>query len=44
MTSLAFALGILYGSRATLLIAAVILAEELYETGAVLFVLRRHRS
>jgi hypothetical protein len=35
-TSLAFALGILYDSRATILIAAVILAEELYETGVVL--------
>ena len=39
-TSLAFALGILYDSRATILIAAVILAEELYETGVVLLVLR----
>jgi hypothetical protein len=42
-TSLAFALGILYRSRTTLLIAAVIPAEELYETGVVLLVLRRHR-
>lgn len=39
-TSLAFALGILYDSRATILIAAVILAEELFETGVVLLVLR----
>jgi hypothetical protein len=44
MTSPALALGIVYGSRATLLIAAVILTEELYETGVVLLVLRRHRS
>jgi hypothetical protein len=42
--SVAFALGIVYGSRTTMLIAAVILAEELYETGVGLFVLRRHRS
>jgi hypothetical protein len=42
-TSAAFALGIVYGSRATMLIAAVILAEELYETGVVLLALRRHR-
>jgi hypothetical protein len=33
-----------YDSRALMLIAAVILAEELYETGLVLLVLRRHRS
>jgi hypothetical protein len=39
--SLAFALGLAYGSRATMLIAAVILGEELYETGVVLLVLRR---
>ena len=39
-TSLAFALGLLYDSRATILIAAVILAEELYETGVVLLVLK----
>jgi hypothetical protein len=44
VTSVAFALGIVYGSRTTMLIAAVILAEELYETGVGLFVLRRHRS
>jgi hypothetical protein len=44
LTSLGFALGIVYDSRATMLIAAVILAEELYETGVVLFVLRRHRT
>jgi hypothetical protein len=44
VTSVAFALGIVYGSRATMLIAAVILAEELYETGVVLLVLRHHRS
>ena len=37
----AFALGIVYGSRATIIIAAVILAEELYETGVVLLALRR---
>ncbi len=42
-TSAAFALGIVYESRVTILIAAVILAEELYETGVVLLVLRRHR-
>jgi hypothetical protein len=42
-TSIAFALGIAYGSRATMLIAAVILAEELYETGVVLLILRHHR-
>jgi hypothetical protein len=42
--SLAFALGIVYGSRATMLIAAVILGEELYETGVVLLVLRRRRE
>ena len=40
VTSIAFALGIMYGSRATILIAAVILAEELYETGVVLLILR----
>jgi hypothetical protein len=40
----AFALGILYGSRAVMLIAAVILGEELYETGVVLLVLRRGRE
>jgi hypothetical protein len=39
-TSVAFALGILYDSRATIIISAVILAEELYETGVVLLVLR----
>ena len=39
--SVAFALGILYGSRGTMLIAAVILGEELYETGILLFLLRR---
>jgi hypothetical protein len=44
VTSVAFALGIVYGSRATMLIAAVVLAEELYETGVVLLVLRRYRS
>jgi hypothetical protein len=44
VTSVAFALAIVYGSRATMLIAAVILAEELYETGVVLLVLRRHPS
>jgi hypothetical protein len=37
----AFALGIVYGSRATIIIAAVILGEELYETGVLLFLLRR---
>jgi len=42
-TSVVFALGIVYESRAMLLIAAVILGEELYETGVVLLVLRRHR-
>ena len=42
--SVAFALGIAYGSRATMLIAAVIFAEELYETGVVLLILRHHRS
>jgi hypothetical protein len=42
--SLAFALGIVYGSRATMLIAAVILGEELYETGVVLLVLRRRQE
>jgi hypothetical protein len=41
---LAFALGIVYGSRATMLIAAVILGEELYETGVVLLVLRRRHD
>lgn len=44
VTSIAVALGIVYGSRTPMLIAAIILAEELYETGVVLFVLRRHRS
>jgi hypothetical protein len=44
LTSVAFALGIVYGSRATMLIAAVVLAEELYETGVVLLVLRHHRT
>ncbi len=39
--SVAFALGIIYGSRATILIAAVILGEELYETGVLLLLLRR---
>jgi hypothetical protein len=33
-----------YGSRATMLLAAVVLAEELYETGVVLLVLRHHRT
>ena len=42
-TSAVFALGIIYESRAMLLIAAVILGEELYETGVVLLVLRRQR-
>jgi hypothetical protein len=42
-TSVAFALGIVYESRVTILIAAVILAEELYETGVVVLALRRHR-
>jgi hypothetical protein len=42
-TSLVFALGIAYESKAMLLIAAVILGEELYETGVVLLILRRHR-
>jgi hypothetical protein len=41
--SAAFALGLLYESRTLLLIAAVILGEELYETGVVLLVLRRQR-
>jgi hypothetical protein len=44
LTSVAFALGIVYGSRATMLIAAVVLAEELYETRVVLLVLRHHRT
>jgi hypothetical protein len=44
ITSVAFALAIVYDSRALMLIAAVILAEELYETGVVLLVLRGHRS
>jgi len=39
--SIAFAFGIVYGSRATILIAAVILGEELYETGVLLLLLRR---
>ncbi len=43
VTSVVFALGIIYESRAMLLIAAVILGEELYETGVVLLVLRRDR-
>ena len=42
-TSVVFALGIIYESRAMLLIASVILGEELYETGVVLLVLRRQR-
>jgi hypothetical protein len=42
-TSVVFALGVIYESRAMLLIAAVILGEELYETGVVLLVLRRQR-
>ena len=40
--SVAFALGVIYGSRATIIIAAVILGEELYETGILLLILR-HR-
>jgi hypothetical protein len=44
ITSVAFAFAIVYDSRVLMLIAAVILAEELYETGLVLLVLRRHRS
>jgi hypothetical protein len=44
ITSVAFALAIVYDSCALMLIAAVILAEELYETGVVLLVLRRHGS
>ena len=43
VTSVVFALGIVYESRTMLLIAAVILGEELYETGVVLLVLRRQR-
>jgi hypothetical protein len=43
-TSILFALGILYESRAMLLLAAVIFGEELYETGVVLLVLGRRRS
>ena len=39
--SAAFALGVVYESRATIIIAAVILGEELYETGVVLLILRR---
>jgi hypothetical protein len=42
-TSFAFALGIVYESRPVILIAAVILGEELYETGVVLLILRRQR-
>jgi hypothetical protein len=42
--SLALALGLIYESRATMLIAAVILGEELYETGVLLLILRRGRS
>lgn len=42
--SVAFALGIVYDSRATMLIAAVILGEELYETGVVLLILRRREQ
>ncbi len=42
-TSVVFAFGLIYESRAMLLIAAVILGEELYETGVVLVVLRRQR-
>ena len=43
VTSIVFALGIIYESRAMLLIAAVILGEELYETGVLVIVLRRQR-
>jgi hypothetical protein len=43
IASVAFALAIVYDSRTLMLIAAVILAEELYETGVVLLALRRHR-
>jgi hypothetical protein len=43
VTSVVFALGVVYESRAMLLIAAVILGEELYETGVVLLALRRQR-
>ncbi len=42
-TIVVFALGIVYESRPMLLIAAVILGEELYETGVLLLVLRRQR-
>ncbi len=41
--SVVFVLGILYESWPMLLIAAVILGEELYETGVVLLILRRQR-
>lgn len=44
VTSVLFALGMLYESRTMLLLAAVILGEELYETGVVLLVLRRQRG
>ena len=44
VTSVAFALGIASGSRTTMLIAAVILAEEPYETRVVLLILRHDRS
>ena len=44
ITSVAFALGIADGSRATMLVAAVILAEELYQTGVVQLILSHHRS
>ena len=41
--SVAIALGIAYASRATMLIAAVVLAEELYETRVVLLDRERRR-
>jgi hypothetical protein len=43
VTALALALGILYESRAVVIIAAVFLAEELYETSVVLLALRHQR-
>ena len=43
VTSVALALGIVYESRATVIIAAVFLGEELYETGVVLLALRGQR-
>ncbi len=43
VSAVALALGIVYESRATVIIATVFLGEELYETGVILLALRHQR-